>query len=284
MQNDANDSASQEDINLIVEDESGKESPQDEQVNLGVDDTTNQKNDANASGSEQENVQSQTGKTEPKADKSQRQITAQLGEEKKQVVKDLLDSALESDIVADKVKERMENDSTFKHYVKSKFGSYYDELAGDDGKSKKDNVDIEEIRREERLKAEADIKYKQIEDNKAKLIKLRAEQYGFNSAEYSQFEEYVDLLSKGKNISDEEVLFKKAALLVNQNKATAISPSSISDRVEGGSQESPGTVKELKISRRLYDYALEKGEDPKKLAKELSNLKGIGETNTFKIM
>ena len=286
MQTDANSSTQEgdENINLTVK-EDEKESPQDnnEQVNLGVDDTTNQKNETEASEKEVEDgAQTQSRETEPKVD-IDRQKVAQLGEQRKSAVRDYLESTLVSKEGIKMAQDKFSKDPEFERYVKTKFGSYYDKITEGESIKEEEKVDIEKIRREERLKAEADFKFKQIEEIRTKLIQQKAEEYGFTSSEKDNFENHVNLLRNGNDVEDEDIIFKKAALITNESKAKAVSPST-SSRVEGGQQESAGEVKNLTLSPRLYDHAVRTGQDPKKLAKDISNLKGIGESVSFKTL
>lgn len=196
-------------------------------------------------------------------------VIEKLGNEKKALVQDLLSLAKENEVARAKVKAKLESDPSMEKYVKSKFGDDYDFIMTDAPAKKTADIDLEKIKEEARIQAKADVLEDQIKKSQDKFLEEKAKAYGFNTDEFEKFKRTVEAL-RGTGLDDES-LVKKAALVVNDEKASA-KPIAPSAPIGGGEAPKPST-KTVQMSQAMMDHAVSIGKDPKELARELLRVK-----------
>jgi hypothetical protein len=195
-------------------------------------------------------------------------VIEKLGNDKKAAYEDLMDLAMESEVARDKIKAKIQSDPSMEKYVKSKFGTQYDQIMSDKPVTKTEGLDLEKIREEERIKARAELIEKQIVTNRDKYLDQKAVEFGFNADETEKFKKTFDVLSGVE--ADEDAAARSAARVVNDEKVSA---KPISHNTAGGG-EAPAPVdsKIVKVSAGLAEFAKSRGIELKEFAREIATI------------
>lgn len=212
-------------------------------------------------------AQNESTKPESQVEKrSAGNVIADLGNEKKAIAGSLVKLAKSSESAREEAKKILAEDPSMAGYMKSKFGEDYSLIMGDTPVAKNDKVDIEKIREEERVKAQADVIKTQLQTAKDKMIEDKAKELGLTTSEFELFKRKVEILG-----GDEQAL-SDAALIVNKDKANA--RDSFVGAPSGGEAEKPST-REVTITKGLNAFAEDHGIDRTKFATELDRVKSM---------
>jgi len=230
---------------------------------------------------EETSTQNETERSEKDGDSESpnpSKVINELGEDKKKLAQDLVSLSEESEHARELVKQRISEDPKMDTYLKKKFPEQYDNLFKDQVSQSNQDVDLEQIREEERAKIKADMLFEQVAQQKNSEIENFAVQKGFNSEELNQLKEYVSLLESKEDL---DVAIQKAGLLVNQSKTLAKTPSS-----EPKSEVSPEPKIEAKTTytNDFERFAQASGRDPQEYFDSIKKVEDRLDGNTFKLM
>jgi len=240
------------------------------EVEVKVEDSTDEVVNT-AQGTEEETSTNDSSKQESSDDKrSAGQVIANLGNEKKSIASKFVSLARSSETSRQQVKDMLLEDPSTANYLKTKFGDDYDFIVGEKTVEDK-SVDVEKIREEERVKAEAKAIKESLELNTEQTLQAKAKEYGFTTEEYERFKSKVNILG-----GDEDAI-RDAALIVNQKKAAANTGDYVPD---GGEAEKP-LKKEVTITTGLSDYSDSQHLDKKEFATDIDRVKGLHKKDQF---
>jgi hypothetical protein len=219
-----------------------------------------------------------TAKNEPSKPSSQEgkrsagHVIADLGNEKKTIAASLIRLAKSSETARMEAKKLLADDPGMASYVKSKFGDDYTQIIGDRPIAKDDKLDLEKIREEERVKAQAEVIKEQMQSNKDAMVMKKAKELGLTTDEFEQFKRKFEILG-----GDEKAL-SDAALLVNAQKAKA--KDTFEGVPSGGEAEKP-VEREITITRNLNAFAEDRGMNKQKFAGDLDRVKSMHKMDDY---
>ena len=196
------------------------------------------------------------------------QIINELGERNKAFAGKLIQLAKDNPEAKTQLTEMVNDDPSVAAYIRTKFGSDYDELIK--GKADDTATDVATIRKQEYARAEANIILEQFKKNQEELIDNKAASYGFNSEELSSFRANVELLT-GAGESQEDAI-KKSAIIVNSTKALA-GTRAVATPPSGLGAPQPPSKRTVKISPALADLSGRYG-GLQGIAKNISKIEG----------
>lgn len=198
-------------------------------------------------------------------------VIAELGNEKKAIASKLVALASTNDEARKQVREMLLNDPSTANYLKSKFGDDYDKIVGDQPIEKKADVDVEKIREQERVKAQAEAIKAQMQSQNEKMLTEKAKAYGFTTEEFDLFK------SKTEILGGDEGAMEQAALIVNHSKATA---SGGEYKPDGGEADKP-VKRTVTITPGLNEFSESTMQDKKEFASDIARVKGLHRKDAY---
>ena len=150
------------------------------------------------------------------------EIISEQGNHLKNTYGKLVELAKSSDTAKQMVKEMVLKDPAAEKYLKQKYGTDYDLIMSDksvEAPVSSESVDLEEIRRQERARAQAEAILNEAETTRQKTVRTNAERLGFTSEELATYERHFNTLLKAGE--SEEKALDGAAVLTNRDKALA---------------------------------------------------------------
>lgn len=200
---------------------------------------------------------------------AERQVS-QLGEERKQLLEPLLDSALASESDREKLKVLFKENPRLKKLAMSKFGDKYDRIMSGQALSEVDistngSVDMEALK----LQVKAETLMEQDAKLKEQQLVAYAESKGFSTDELEKLRIASDKLED--MYDDFTTAIGMAGRIVNESKANAKTQSSILEK--GDVKSFTKAPAKVQLNEKAIQIAHNSGVDTKNLGERLGELK-----------
>jgi hypothetical protein len=240
-----------------------------EQVNQVEDTTVKNETESKETNTTAEKAVSEESKDE--VDRSGK-VIRELGEGRKALAEGLLELARNDEVAKTKLVKLVNEFPSLQKHFKSKFGEEYETVLKQEVSEKKEipAINEEQIRKEERIRAKAEILEEQLNASKQKELEHFALSIGFSADEAEELKETASVLegtkSKDKVIDWTDAL-KKAAMTINYDKA--------SKKVQiprgTGLSKNPQPNK-AEMTPEVEQYALRTGRNPKDILSGLERV------------